>query len=412
MRVIADFHIHSKYSRATSKEMDLPELSKWVKWKGIDLLGTSDFTHPVWLSSLKMKLKPRGDGLFEYNQTVFILTVEVSNLWNWKGAGKRVHNLIFAPSFEVVDKINKKLSSYGSLTSDGRPMLSLPGPDLVKIVLDVSSECMVIPAHAWTPWYSVFGSMSGFDGIQDCFGDQAKYIYAIETGLSSDPAMNWRLSALDKITLISNSDAHSPSRLGREANVFELPELSYKSITDAIKKKDKNIFQYTVEFYPEEGKYHYDGHRACQQRLAPQETKKLNGICPVCKKPVTVGVMYRVDQLADRDEGFTPNNAIPYKNLVPLEEIIAAAIDKAPGTVAVQNQYQQLISTFQNEFHILLDLTEEELKRGGMPSRIIDGIMKVRKGELTILPGYDGEYGIISIFPKDTEKQPDQLSLF
>jgi uncharacterized protein (TIGR00375 family) len=412
MRIIADFHIHSKYSRATSKDMDIPELAQWAKWKGINLLGTSDFTHPVWLSSLKLKLKPRGDGLFEYNQTTFILTVEVSNLWNWKGAGKRVHNLIFAPSFEIVDKINKKLANYGTLTSDGRPMLSLPGSDLVKLVLDISPECMVIPAHAWTPWYSVFGSMSGFDTIQECFGDQAKYIYALETGLSSDPAMNWRLSVLDKITLISNSDAHSPSRLGRESNVFELPELSYKSIIDAIKKKDKTVFQYTIEFYPEEGKYHYDGHRACQQRLSPKETKKNNRICPVCKKPVTVGVMYRVDQLADRDEGFIPKNAIPYKNLVPLEEIIAATIDKAPATIAVQNQYQQLVSTFQNEFHILLDLTEEEMKRGGMPPKIVEGIMKVRKGELTIQPGYDGEYGIISIFPKETEKPPDQLSLF
>ncbi|MFB3894916.1 MAG: endonuclease Q family protein [bacterium] len=412
MRLIADFHIHSKFSRATSKDMDIPELTKWVNWKGIGLLGTSDFTHPVWLSSLKLKLKPRGDGLFEYNQTVFILTTEISNLWNWNGAGKRVHNLIFAPSFEIVDKLNRKLANYGTLTSDGRPMLSLPGPDLVKLVMDISTDCMVIPAHAWTPWYSVFGSMSGFDTIQECFQDQAKYIYALETGLSSDPAMNWRLSALDKYTLISNSDAHSPSRLGRESNVFELPELSYKSVTDAIKQKDKSKFLYTIEFYPEEGKYHYDGHRACQQRLAPKETKKYNGICPVCKKPVTVGVMYRVAQLADRDEGYTPKNSIPYKNLVPLEEIIAAAIEKAPGTVAVQKQYEQLVAAFQNEFHILLDLTEEEMRRGGMPPKIINGIMKVRTGQLTIQPGYDGEYGIISIFPKAAETQPDQLSLF
>lgn len=412
MRIIADFHIHSKFSRATSKDMDIPELTQWANWKGINLLGTSDFTHPVWLSSLKLKLKPRGDGLFEYNQTVFILTTEISNLWNWNGAGKRVHNLIFAPSFEIVDKINKKLANYGTLISDGRPMLSLPGPDLVKLVMDISSECMVIPAHAWTPWYSVFGSMSGFNTIEECFGDQSKYISALETGLSSDPAMNWRLSALDKYTLISNSDAHSPSRLGREANVFDLPELTYKSIIDAIKQKDRSKFLYTVEFYPEEGKYHYDGHRACQQRLAPKETKKYNGICPVCKKPVTVGVMYRVDQLADREEGFKPKNAIPYKNLVPLEEIIAAAIEKAPGTVAVQKQYEQLVATFQNEFHILIDLSEEEMKRGGMPPKIVDGIMKVRTGQLTIQPGYDGEYGIISIFPKQAESQPDQLSLF
>ncbi|MCX7920095.1 MAG: endonuclease Q family protein [bacterium] len=412
MRIIVDFHIHSKYSRATSKDMDIPELAQWAKWKGISLLGTSDFTHPVWLSTLKLKLKPRGDGLFEYDNTVFILTTEISNLWTWKNVGKRVHNLIFAPSFEVVDKLNRKLSNYGSLTSDGRPMLSLSGADLVKLVLDISSECMVIPAHAWTPWYSIFGSMSGFDSIQECFGDQAKYIYAIETGLSSDPAMNWRLSALDTITLISNSDAHSPTRLGREANVFDLPELSYQAVTDAIKQKDKSKFLYTIEFYPEEGKYHYDGHRVCQQRFAPKETRKLNGICPVCKKSVTVGVMYRVEQLADRNEGFIPQNAIPYKNLVPLEEIIAEAFGKAPGTAAVQNQYQQLVSTFQNEFHILLDLSEEELKRGGMPSKIIEGIMKVRKGQLTIQPGYDGEYGIISIFPKETETQADQLSLF
>lgn len=411
MRIIADFHIHSKYSRATSKDMDIEYLAQWAKWKGIGLLGTGDFTHPVWLAELKGKLHPRGDGLFEYDKMVFILTGEVSNLWNFKGDGKRVHNLLFSPSFEIAEKINRKLALYGTLASDGRPMLSLPGSDLVKLVLDVSPNCLIIPAHAWTPWYSIFGSLSGFDSIHDCFGEQAKYISAIETGLSSDPAMNWRLSALDKITLISNSDAHSPSRLGREANVFELAELSYKSVTEVIKKKDKSNFLYTVEFYPEEGKYHYDGHRVCQQRLSPKETKKNNGICPICKKPVTVGVMYRVEQLADRDEGFTPANAIPYKNLVPLEEIIATAIEKKPGTDAVQTQYQQLIARFQNEFHILLDLTEPEMRSGGMPTRIIEGILKVRKGELTILPGYDGEYGIISIFPKE-EKPSDQLSLF
>ncbi|MFH0732817.1 MAG: endonuclease Q family protein [Candidatus Omnitrophota bacterium] len=412
MRTIADLHIHSKCSRATSKDMDVEHIARWAKLKGIDLIGTGDFTHHLWLEELKSKLKPTSGGFYEYNGVKFMLTAEVSNMYSKNNEGRRIHTIIFAPDFETAEKINKKLSNRGNITSDGRPIFGFDVKDIVKICLDASDKCMVIPAHAWTPWFSVFGSNSGFDSVEECFEEEAKNIFALETGLSSDPAMNWRLSSLDKYALISNSDAHSPIKLGREVNVFGC-ELSYNAITDALKKKDKSKFLFTVEFYPEEGKYHLDGHRMCDVRLTPKETKQHNQRCPKCGKPLTVGVMNRVDELADREEGFIPKNAIPYKNLVPLVEIIAEAQQKGVNTKAVEQEYMSAVAHFGSEFAILLDADEKDIEEK-LPESTARAIIKARNGELNIEPGYDGVYGTVKIFKEGELEQirEKQLELF
>jgi uncharacterized protein (TIGR00375 family) len=326
--------------------------------------------------------------------------------------GRRIHTIIFAPDFAVVDKINKKLGNYGNITSDGRPIFGFDVKDIVKICLDASKDCLLVPAHAWTPWFSVFGSNSGFDSVEECFEEEAENIYALETGLSSDPAMNWRLGALDRYNLISNSDAHSPTKLGREVNVFDT-ELSYKAIMAALKAKDKNRFLYTVEFFPEEGKYHFDGHRNCDMRLSPQETKANKGRCPKCGRPVTVGVMNRVEELADRPAGFIPEDAVPFKSLVPLIEIIAEAKQKGPETQGAQEEYRNALRHFGSEFKILLNAEEKELVEK-LPEKIAKAIIRVRKGELIIEPGYDGVYGTIKIFKDEELKQETakQLELF
>lgn len=406
MEFVADFHLHSKYSRATSSQMDLENLDKWAKIKGIKVLGTGDFTHPLWLKELKEKLEPAAPGLFKVKKpnphAFFILTTEVSCVYSKKGKLRKIHLILFSPSFEVCEKINNTLNLYGNLELDGRPTLNLDAKELVKIVLNICQDCLIVCAHAWTPWFSIFGSRSGFDSIEECFEEYSKYIYAIETGLSSSPDMNWRLSALDKITLISCSDAHSPSNIGREANVFDT-QIDYFSIIEAIKKKDKEKFLYTIEFFPEEGKYHYDGHRNCGISLHPRETKKYNGICPVCAKPLTIGVLNRVEQLADRPEGFVPENAIPFKNLVPLQEIIADALGQGVGTVEVEKEYKKLIENFDNEFNVLLNIKREDLEKITLPE-IAEGIIRVREGKIFIEPGYDGVYGKIRIFQKGEQK--------
>ena len=307
MKFAADFHIHSRYSRATSPSINLPNLDSWAKIKGIKVLGTGDFTHPGWFDEIKKELEPAESGLFKLkkqdSKTRFILTSEISCIYSQGGRVRKIHIIVFAPSFKAVEKINLKLGEIGNLKSDGRPILGLNAKELVKIVLEADENCMVVPAHAWTPWFSVFGSKSGFDSLEECFGEYTKYIYAIETGLSSDPAMNWRLSQLDKITLISNSDSHSLAKIGREANVFDT-ELDYDAITEIIKNHDNKKFLYTIEFFPEEGKYHYDGHRDCNLSLKPEQSKKYNNICPRCGKPLVIGVLNRVEELADRPEGF------------------------------------------------------------------------------------------------------------
>ena len=412
MEFVADLHVHSKYSRATSKDMDVAHVSEWAKLKGITLMGTGDFTHHLWLEELKHNLEDLGNGLFKFQGTHFILSAEISSIYSKNGRGYRIHNLIFSPSFKTVDKINATLARYGNLASDGRPIMGLDAAELARIVFDIDETCMVVPAHVWTPWFSLFGSMSGFDRIEDCFEDQTSRIFAAETGLSSDPAMNWRLSALDKITLISNSDSHSPHKIGREANVFNC-DLDYESIWEVLRTKDKNKFLYTVEFFPEEGKYHYDGHRLCGISWSPAETKEHNGRCPKCGKPVTVGVMNRVEKLADRAEGYRPSNAIPYKSLVPLDEIIAETRGVGKNSIAVEREYRAAVAKFGSEFEILVRAAEEDLRKMLSP-RAAEGVIRMRSGKVTKKAGFDGEYGVISVLGPD-DKAPEgekQLSLF
>ncbi len=420
MKFIADLHLHSRYSRATSQDMEVKTLALWAKRKGINLLGTGDFTHPLYFLDLKSKLNPLGNGLFTLKEDPegahFMLTAEVSNMFSQGGKSRRIHTLIFAPSFEVVERINSKLGKYGKIGSDGRPIFGFSAKDLLKMILDISPECLVIPAHAWTPWFSIFGANSGFNSIQECYEEEAKHIRAIETGLSSDPEMNWRLSALDDITLISNSDAHSPGKIGREANIFNC-ELSYKAITEAIRKKDPRRILYTIEFFPEEGKYHYDGHRNCRILFSPKETRKHKSICPVCGKRLTVGVMNRVEELADRPEGYIPEKAIPALRTVPLDEIVADAFGVGANASSVEKEYLRLVEKGESEFNILLELSPEELS-SFTPPLILEGILRVREGRLKIIPGHDGVFGKIEIFsPEERGKEtvreePKQMGLF
>jgi len=411
MEFIADFHIHSKYSRATSRDMDIKHIAEWAKLKGITLMGTGDFTHHLWLEELRHNLEDLGNGLFKHQGVYFILTSEVSSIYSKKGKTYRIHNLIFSPSLKTTDKINEALGRRGNLASDGRPILGVDAQELARIVFDIDENCMIIPGHIWTPWFSLFGSMSGFDRIQDCFEDQTSKIFALETGLSSDPAMNWRLSALDRYCLISNSDSHSPAKIGREANVFDC-ELDYKTIREVLKTKDKERFLYTIEFFPEEGKYHFDGHRLCGVRFSPKQTRQNNGRCPKCGKPVTVGVMNRVEQLADRPEGYMPSGAIPYKNLIPFDEIIAEAKGVSKTSVAVEREYRAFLSKFGTEFDILVKANQDELLKGLSP-KVAQGVIKMRQGKVSVQPGYDGEYGVISVFGQDQKKEnEEQLSLF
>jgi uncharacterized protein (TIGR00375 family) len=416
MRFIADFHIHSKFSRATSKDMEVESLTRWAKKKGISLLGTGDFTHPTYFADLKSKLVASEDGLLELKSGEkalrFILTTEVCNIYSQDGKVRRIHTLIFAPSFSVAEAIQSKLAHYGKLSSDGRPIFTFSARELAKMVLDISEDCLVIPAHAWTPWFSIFGANSGFDSIEECFGEISAHIHAIETGLSSDPEMNWRLSKLDGVTLLSNSDAHSANRLGREANAFDC-SLSYREVTDAIRKKDRRRLLFTIEFFPEEGKYHYDGHRDCGVVFSPSETKDHQDLCPVCHKKLTVGVMHRVEELSDRPEGFVPKNAIPSIHCIPLEEIIAEALGLRVGTKAGDVEYDRLVERGGSEFRILLDATPEELATY-VPPRILEGLIRMRQGRVSILPGHDGVYGKITLFPEKREEEAskDQLKLF
>ncbi len=416
MQYIADFHIHSKYSRATSKNMDLEHLAQWAKIKGIQILGSGDFTHPVWFQELREKFKPVADGLYQLrNQPAihqqsavnFILTSELSCIYKKNGRGRRIHLVVLAPNLETVAKINQKLGERFNLRSDGRPILGVDAKELVQILLDISGDCFIIPAHIWTPWFSLFGSKSGFDSIEECFEELTPSIYALETGLSSDPPMNWRWSALDRFTLISNSDAHSPANLGREANVFNLDRLSYQSIIQAI--KTKKGFQFTIEFFPEEGKYHLDGHRLCGVRMVPAQSRKVREICPKCNRPLTIGVLHRVEDLADRGKGFRHKEAVDYKSIIPLPEIIAEIKGVGKKSKSVQAEYQKLITKGKNEFNILLNLNESELTKIISP-QIVEAIIKIRKGEVIKEAGYDGAYGKIRVFKNSIFHQKDMLS--
>jgi uncharacterized protein (TIGR00375 family) len=408
MRFLADLHIHSRHSRATSKDMSPEGISKWAQLKGIRVIGTGDFTHPQWIQELGEKLEPTGTGLFRLKKEFpadgvpdsckadvsFLLSAEISCIYSKGGRTRKVHALVLAPDFDSVVRINKSLGSIGNITSDGRPILGLDAKELLRIVLDSSLDALFIPAHAWTPHFSVFGSASGFDSLEECFEELTPHIHAIETGLSSDPPMNWRLSALDGLTLISNSDAHSPSKIGREATIFDR-SISYGPIRDAI--ITRKGFIGTVEFFPEEGKYHYDGHKACGVSLSPAETRQRNEICPLCLKKVTVGVMNRVGKLADREEGYRPEGAPIFHSLIPLQELIAETLKVGASSKKVAKAYQALLEQLGNEHTILMDSPLNDIEAAGSPL-LREAVARMRAGNVRIIPGYDGEYGKVRTF--------------
>ncbi|MGQ9551851.1 MAG: endonuclease Q family protein [Candidatus Bathycorpusculaceae bacterium] len=399
--MIADLHIHGRYSRATSERMSIEEIARFARVKGLNIVGTGDFTHPKWLKELEETLVSGSDGgLYEVAgdeglPVHFIITTEVCTVFNFNGEAKKIHHVILTPSIETAIQINDRLLKYGDLTADGRPTLNMSAPHLVEEVMAVSSGNIIFPAHAWTPWFSIFGAFSGFNSVEECYRDMTKHIYALETGLSSDPPMNWRLSKLDRFALVSNSDSHSfwPWRIGREANVFELEKISYREVVDAIRSKDKARFKFTIETDPAYGKYHWTGHRNCQVSLSPREAIKLGNICPVCRRKLTKGVEQRVEELADREVGFRPNDAIGFKRLLPLSEIIATVLNTdSPSTQKVWSIYNMLIDKFGDEYAVLIDAPAEALKNVA-DNKIAEAIINVREGSVEVIPGYDGIYG-------------------
>ncbi len=381
--------------------MNLSEIGRYGKIKGLNLIGTGDFTQPDWLKEIKQTLVPDGDtNLFRIagnpdSQTRFMLTTEVCTIFDYKGESKKIHHVILSPSLEAVEQINERLTRFGDLASDGRPILNMTAPQLVEEVMAVSDWNMVFPAHAWTPWFSLFGAFSGFDSIEDCYQDMTKHIHALETGLSSDPAMNWRISKLDRFTLLSNSDCHSfwPWRIGREANVFELEQFTYSQVIDAIKTNDPERLKFTIETDPAYGKYHWTGHRNCKVSYPPQEAIKFGNVCPVCRRRLTKGVEQRVEELADRPADFKRDGAPKFMHLLPLSEIIATVLGvDSPSTQAVWSKYNALIGKFGDEYTVLIDASKEAL------AAVVDGVLaetivKVREGALKVTPGYDGVYG-------------------
>lgn len=449
MKIISDLQIHSRYARACSKDLIPKNIGAWADKKGIGVIGTGDFTHPLWLKELKENLEETKPGLYQLRdrsaRAYFLLSGEVSSIYKQGDKVRRVHNVILAPNFEAVDKIIQGLEKAGAnLKADGRPIMGVRCDGLVKIVLEASPQAVIIPAHAWTPHFGVFGSLSGFDSIEEAFGDQSKHIFAIETGLSSDPKMNWQLSALDQYTLVSNSDAHSLRKLGREANVFELPEneLSYTLIHDCIKEKNPKTFLYTIEFFPEEGKYHLDGHADCEFSCLPKETQRHKGICPKCGKKLLVGVLSRVQGLGDRGQDFIPPKAIPYKSVIPLEEVIAETYGIGVTSKRVQAMYEQMVynpsqpaltlrrgepavkpplnirggrGSYYTEFEILLDLPKEEIAKIS-DQNIAEAVIRVREGKVHVEGGYDGVFGKIQIFSDEERKKlfkkTEQANLF
>jgi uncharacterized protein (TIGR00375 family) len=396
MVYVADLHVHSKYARATSKDNDISGLARGAKIKGIDIIGTGDFTHPQYFNEIKALLKEDGSGLYEHNGVRFIISGEISLIYG----KRRMHHLVLAPNLEIAEQINDSLGKRGNLKSDGRPILGIPSPEFAEILFSISKDIAIIPCHAWTPWFSIFGSMSGVDTVEEAFEDQAKNIFALETGLSSDPSMNWMLSSLDKYSLVSNSDAHSLDKLGREANVFDLPEPTYNALIQAIKTRDG--FLKTYEFYPEEGKYHYDGHRKCSICWSPWESKTHGDVCTVCRKKVTVGVLHRVADLADRKEGFKPESAVPFQYIVPLKTIISKTIKKGENTIAVKKEYDVLIKYFGNEFAVF-ESADEQIKLATNPD-IAKAILKVKSGNIRWIPGHDGVFGELILDPKEAPK--------
>ena len=411
MKMIADLHIHSRFSMATSKEGTPENLDFWARKKGISLIGTGDFTHPVWREELKERLVSEGNGLYRLRDayvkeesrkfpgegTRFVVSGEISSIYKKNGKTRKVHNVILLPSLEAADAMAQRLEKIGNIHSDGRPILGLDSHDLLEMMLDVCPEGILIPAHIWTPHFSVLGAKSGFDSVEECFEELAPYIYALETGLSSDPAMNWRISKLDRYQLVSNSDAHSPSKLGREANLLDI-DCSYEGLYRAIQTGEG--LEGTVEFFPEEGKYHFDGHRKCGVSLSPVEAERFGGICPVCGKKLTMGVDHRVEQLADRAEGFVKKDGKKYESLVPLPEVISACMGYSTASKKVQGCFEQMIQTLGTEFDILRNVPSEDIKSCA-GERIAEGIENVRTGNVKRIPGYDGEYGKIELFDEN-----------
>jgi uncharacterized protein (TIGR00375 family) len=426
--IIVDTHIHSHYSRATSKNLTPEGLYYWGKLKGINVIGTGDFTHPGWFAELRDKFVQNDQGLFELkkdvaqeidktlpgtvknNTIVFVPTVEISTIYSKNNAVRKLHNVIIAPNFETVSKINARLDRIGNLKADGRPILGLDSKELLKITLDSHPDSFFYPAHIWTPWFAMFGSKSGFNSIEEAFEELAPEIKAIETGLSSDPYMNWRVDELQQRTILSNSDAHSPQKLGREATVLSC-KLRYKDIIDAIRTNDERVIG-TIEFFPQEGKYHFDGHRGCNVKFTPEETKSHGGICPVCHKPLTVGVEYRVSELAIHQKDYKPPHHKQVEYIIPLSELIAQLKDKKTGTKLVDEEYMHMISVFGDEFSILRKIPIEDIKKAGFGD-MSHVIMRMRKGDIYIEPGYDGVYGTITLFKNQEERSKlnNQLSL-
>ena len=411
MKTISDLHIHSRFSMATSREGTPENLDFWARKKGISLIGTGDFTHPVWREELKERLVTEGNGLYrlrdEYVKeesrkfpgkgTRFVVSGEISSIYKKNGKTRKVHNVILLPSLEAADAMAQRLEKIGNIHSDGRPILGLDSHDLLEMMLDVCPEGILIPAHIWTPHISVLGAKSGFDSVEECFEELTLYVHALETGLSSDPAMNWRISKLDRYQLVSNSDAHSPSKLGREANLLDI-DYSYEGLYRAIQTGEG--LEGTVEFFPEEGKYHFDGHRKCGVSLSPVEAERLGGICPVCGKKLTMGVDHRVEQLADREEGFVKEDGKKYESLVPLPEVISACMGYSTASKKVQGCFEQMLQTLGTEFDILRNVPSEDIKSCA-GERIAEGIENVRTGNVKRLPGYDGEYGKIQLFDEN-----------
>ena len=426
--LVADLHIHSRYSRATAKSLNPENLWLAAQRKGIDLLGAGDFTHPAWLEELGEKLVETGDGAYVLNPELrrelqdqappacarevrFLLSGEISTIYKRHGATRKVHSLILMPSLESAARLNARLDKLGNITSDGRPILGLDTHDLLELCLEVEPSVIFIPAHVWTPWFSLFGSKSGFDSLEECFDDLAGHITAVETGLSSDPPMNWRLSALDRMVLVSNSDAHSPAKLAREANLLTC-EPTYPALAQALSGADAEGLAGTLEFFPHEGKYHLDGHRKCGVCLEPGETRALDGRCPVCGRPLTVGVLSRVEDLADRPEGYRPPRARGFESIVPLDELVGEVLQRGPATKGVRRAVDQLLTELGPELHILRAAPLTELERVGGPV-LAQAVGRMRSGRVVLEPGFDGQFGVVKLFtPQERARLKGQGSLW
>ena len=402
MKVIADLHIHSRFAMACSNRINIRALDEAAKSKGINLLSTGDVLHPEWNRELKAHLEPAESGLFKVKGSItgtrFVLGAEVSTIFAEKDKVRKIHNCILLTSFESADALSEVLSKYGNLSSDGRPALSISSAHLAEELFKADKNAFIFPAHAWTPYFGVFGSLSGFTSMKEAYEDQEKHIFALETGLSSDPLMNWRLSSLDKYALVSNSDMHSLENMGREANVFNVDRLSYESIMQAIKDKDGKTFERTFEFYPEEGKYHYDGHRDCHYSIDPGKEK--NQYCKVCGKKLVNGVLHRINELADRPDGYVPKNHIPYMHMVPIIEVISYVIKKTKYSPIVRAKYSEMLERIGTEFDILSSANIESIK-GVAGDDIGDAIENVRNDRIHIMPGYDGVFGKLDLLARE-----------